>query len=640
MLQLRIISNKKNDQGFLVPSKLEKLIDIDSLIIEGSDVLHRWSNSTSQYVVLGQIAGIRESGGFLKPVTYVKQTAELLENTNTIPSLEGRFIVLKISESGTVELWTDQFSRVDIYWEQKNGQLSIGTSLDLLPISKMGGELDSVGVAHALTVYGGRPARKHTIYKEVQRLGVNEGLQINKGDLKILKRPFTPVNIANYTERDLNRYSDIFLETLRSRGSECGNIVSLSSGWDSTSILAGLVHVFGRQKVRAVIGRMKYSERSGIINQFEQDRAKAMAEYFGIKLDVVDVDYRKDGPTFFSEAKSLLQSHQLANLTALGQWIIARQVAKEYKNGEVFFTGEMSDGAHNFGFSQYATVFHPSSYEFREYADKMATYLFGPTFLSNLHNGVQEKDPVWQFFKQQNVSLKFDKLAENKEEITKQFISSFYLRGGRIPLSSLDNAPLLTNHGAKIYTEESQRIYFDDIYKEINTENIYSWYLHLYNSFHWQAATVISRDYTSEAHGIKCVHPFQDAGIIAFLSAMPESFGRGLDFNSTKYPLKWMLKNRIDYPYHYQTGPHSYTYDVQEGFSLGGEILNASSLKKVFQESMRQGEFISKLNQDMFDLDYVHKITNSYLAGEELKGQALSDTIVLAMHSAVGVYGK
>ena len=165
MLQLRIISGKKIDQGFLAPSKLEKLIDIDSLIIEGSDVLHRWSNSTSQYVVLGHIAGIRESGGFLKPVTYVKQTAELLESADTIPSLEGRFVVLKISENGTVELWTDQFSRVDIYWEQKNGQLNIGTSLDLLPISQTGGELDSVGVAHALTVYGGRPARKHTIYK-------------------------------------------------------------------------------------------------------------------------------------------------------------------------------------------------------------------------------------------------------------------------------------------------------------------------------------------------------------------------------------------------------------------------------------------------------------------------------------------
>jgi len=151
---------------------------------------------------------------------------------------------------------------------------------------------------------------------------------------------------------------------------------------------------------------------------------------------------------------------------------------------------------------------------------------------------------------------------------------------------------------------------------------------------------VISRDYTSDAHGIKCVHPFQDAGIIAFLSAMPESFGRGLDFNSTKYPLKWMLKNRIDYPYHFQTGPHSYTYDVQEGFSLLGEILNASSLKTVFQDAIREGKFLNGLDQTMFDIGYIGGITEGYLKGEELKGQALSDLGVLAMHSAVGVYGK
>jgi hypothetical protein len=640
MIQVRIISGKKIKSNVVPTSELTSIVARDSLLIEGSDILHKWNSGTNQYIVIGHIAGVREPSGFLNAVTYSKQTAELLENIDKIPSFEGRFIVLKISENHRVELWTDQFNRVDIYWEMKDGQLVVGSSLDLLPISVSGGDLDPVGVAHALTVYGGRPARKHTIYKQVQRLGVNEGLLINQGELNVLKRPFHPVNIANYTERDLHRYADIFLETLKVRGSEKGNIVSLSSGWDSTSILAGLVHVFGREKVRAVIGRMKYSERSGVINQFEQDRAKAMADYYGIKLEVVDVDYRNDAPVFFAEAKGLLQSQQLANLTALGQWIIAKHVAKEYKNGEAFFTGEMSDGAHNFGFSQYATVFHQSSYEFREYADKMATYLFGPTFLNALHNGIQEKDPVWQFFKQQNASLKFDALADSKEEITKQFISSFYLRGGRIPLSSLDNAPLLTKNGAEVYSKESQRIYFNDVYKEINTENLYSWYLHLYNSFHWQASTVISRDYTSDAHGIKCVHPFQDAGIIAFLSAMPEYFGRGLDFNSTKYPLKWMLKNRIDYPYHYQTGPHSYTYDVKEGFSLGGEILHASSLKKVFKNALRDGKFIGKLDQTIFDINYIDSIAKSYLDGEELKGQALSDGIVLAMHAAVGVYGE
>ena len=121
---------------------------------------------------------------------------------------------------------------------------------------------------------------------------------------------------------------------------------------------------------------------------------------------------------------------------------------------------------------------------------------------------------------------------------------------------------------------------------------------------------------------------------------MPEYFGRGLDFNSTKYPLKWMLKNRIDYPYHYQTGPHSYTYDVQEGFSLLGEVLNASSLKTVFHDALRNGIFLSKLDESIFDLEYITKITKSYLSGEELKGQALSDVGVLATHSAVGVYGK
>lgn len=638
MIQLRIISGNKIDPGFVTPSKLEKIIGSESLNIEGSDILHRWNSGTNQFIVLGHIAGIRESSGFLKSVNYVKQTAELLENTDTIPLLEGRFIVLKISESGTVELWTDQYSRVDIYWEINNGNLFIGTSLELLPISRSGGELDPVGVAHSMTVYGGRPARKHTIYKQVHRLGVNEGLNINNGVLNILTRPFTPVNIANYTERDLHRYSDIFLETLRSRGSASGNIVSLSSGWDSTSILAGLVHVFGRQKVRAVIGRMRYSERSGVINQFEQDRAKAMADYYGIKLEVVEVDYRKDGPAFFAEAKGLLQSQQLANLTALGQWIIAKQVAMEYKNGEVFFTGEMSDGAHNFGFSQYATVFHPSSYEFREYADKMATYLFGPTFLKALHGGVHEKDPVWQFFKQQNPSVKFDNLAGSKEEITKQFIASFYLRGGRIPLSSMENSTILTKAGADNFNQESQRVYFDNIFKEITPDNIYSWYLHLYNSFHWQAATVISRDYVADAHGIKCVHPFQDAGLIGFLSAMPESFGRGLDFNSTKYPLKWMLKNRIDYPYHYQTGPHSYTYDVQEGFSLLGEILNASSFKNLFKTSLTNSKFINSLDTNLFNTEYINQNVKKYLAGEELKGSALNDLGTIAMHSAVGIY--
>ena len=64
-----------------------------------------------------------------------------------------------------------------------------------------------------------------------------------------------------------------------------------------------------------------------------------------------------------------------------------------------------------------------------------------------------------------------------------------------------------------------------------------------------------------------CRLPFLDKSLIDFLSEMPESWGRGFDINNTKYPLKWMLSNRVDYPIHFQEGPHSYLYDVTVIFS-------------------------------------------------------------------------
>ena len=53
--------------------------------------------------------------------------------------------------------------------------------------------------------------------------------------------------------------------------------------------------------------------------------------------------------------------------------------------------GEISDGVHNFGFSQFLTIFHPSL-EFREYADKMAS-LCGVQSLSS-------DSAIWSAFKQ------------------------------------------------------------------------------------------------------------------------------------------------------------------------------------------------------------------------------------------------
>ena len=385
---------------------------------------------------------------------------------------------------------------------------------------------------------------------------------------------------------------------------------------------------------------MQYADRSGVINQFEMDRARAVADYFRVRLDVVELDYRNAAEAVLGQFKGLFRSQQFAGLTGANHWRLAEETAKTANGNEVIFAGEMSDGAHNLGFSQFATIFHPASLEFREYSDKMASYLFGPTFLGQLQKGAHEQDPIWQLFRQRYGNAKFDSLAKGERAITQQLLASFFLRGGRMPLYSLDNAPLLTPAGRENYGNESDRVYLEGISEGVTQDNLYAHYLQLYNSFHWQGATVSTLEHTAELHGLRCVLPFHDSAVIDFLSAMPETWGRGLDLNPTKYPLKWMLRNRIDYPHHLQVGPHSYTYDVDPNFTLLGEIMHESSFKPVFQAALREGRFVEWLDAGLFDRSYIDGIVGRYLKGEELRGQEMNDLGVLSMHSAIGVYGQ
>jgi hypothetical protein len=641
MLKLRIICGNSVHSEKLESSDLITLTHQHGLQVGGAGLLHHWKNGAGdEYFLLGHVVGVCQDDGMLHPPSLLKLETERLEDPNRIPSVEGRFVLVKVSPIGVCEVWTDQYGRIDVYWQTIKDSIVLATSLELLPIAQKGSPSDSIGVAHSLTVYGSRPAKQHTLYQDVQRLGVNQGIRLANGKLDLLVRPFKAANAVAYGERDLHRYADHFLEAIRARASNDGNVVYLSSGWDSTSILACLVHLFGRRKVRAVIGRMQYADRSGVINQFEIDRARAVADYFGIRLDTIELDYRIAAPSLVERLRGLFRSQQFANLTGCNHWLLAEGTAKTAEGDEVIFAGEISDGAHNLGFSQFVSIFHPASLDFREYSDKMASYLFGPTFLGQLFKGVHEQDPVWQLFKQRNVNSKFDQLAQGEPAITRQLLASFFLRGGRIPLYSLDNTSLLTQKGREAYATESERIYLEDVCDQVKKENLYAWYLHLYNSFHWQGATVATLEHTAEAHGLRCVLPFHDSAVINFLSEMPEAWGRGLDLNPTKYPLKWMLHNRIDYPNHLQVGPHSYIYDVNPDFTLLGEILHGSSFKVVFGEALKTGRFIDWLDSRVFCRSYMDGVVDRYLKGEELRGQEMNDLGVLAMHSVIGVYGE
>ena len=638
-----VLISKSNNEGVqsYPPSSIKNKISTGNTTFYYSDPYYSWKNSKNdQFYILGNIIGLRKNNK-IQNISQDKSSLKILENFNLISEVEGRFVIIKISETGISEVWSDNFGTLEVYQQTFDDSVILSSNLSLLPIAKSGGEFNQLGLAHTLTVYGSRPAKKHTLYKDVSRLGVNEGFKIINGNLEIIKRDFISKSTEpKYSEDKLEEYTELFLEAVRARASDNGNIVYLSSGWDSTSILAALVHLFGKGKTTCIIGRMRYSERSAIINQIEIDKALAIADYYDVKIHIIELDYRKDAHKIIERSSTLFRSHQFANITSINHWRLAEETAKITSGGETIFAGEMSDGAHNLGFSQYATIYHAPSQYFREYSDKMASYLFGPTFLKEIVRGVHENDPIWKIFMQLHTTTKFEPLKKSEKEIHLQFLSNFFLRGGRIPLYSIENSKMLTKKGAEKYLKEFEEVYLKDAAGNLSADTLYSNLLQLYNSFHWQGSTVSTLGYTAEEHGLNCVVPFHDKGIIDFLSAMPESWGRGLDFNNTKFPLKWMLKNKIDYPYHLQEGPHSYIYDIDPTFNHYSEILFGSSFKEVFQKALKEGSFINSLSPDIFDLDYINSIVEKYLNGEEFHGLEMGDLANLATHSAVGLYTK
>ena len=593
--------------------------------------------------VAGSITGIRTDQNKLSTARGTLSTLQSwltdLSFQEFKQKVEGRYVVILAAPDGSCVVWSDVFGKRDIYYQKFQSALIMASDLTMLPVAKSSQGYNQPALVHMLTVYGYRPPKKHTIYEGVFRLGVTEIANLTAGTLKFGHAEFKPVRATDYSDHDHHRYADYFLECLEASGSRHGNIVFLSSGWDSSSILAGLVHVFGANKVRAVIGRMKYATRSGIINPFEIERAKAIADYYKIKLEIVEFDYTTKVPPLLEILQPQLRAQNISNFTCLSHGLLSEYVAKNSNGNETVFAGEISDGAHNLGFSQYASIFHPVL-EFREYSDKMAGYLFGPTFFKTFMSGKFEDDLIYKIFRDRAGNSLFDKLAPDPAGRAMQFLSSLLLRGNRIPLWSMRNNKLINEAAVTQYHDQIEKTYLGDAANGITADpdSLYSWILHLYNSFHWQGSTVSTLPLTAEHFGLNIALPFWDSRIQDFLSGMPEQWGRGLEMKPTKYPLKWMLQNRIDYPTHLQVGPHSYLYDVDHTFSHAVEALYGSAMNPMLTGLFKQRSYEKVLSAEYFDIAYIDRLAKEYVAGTVLGGSELNDLFSVLMLMLPGTY--
>jgi hypothetical protein len=623
------------------PSGLTQCFKNNNVTVFGDDDIQSIVvDEKLELFVIGNVIGIRTANDDVKKLED-HDLAELFQqelSQKLVEQLEGRFLIaLCNNDDGSVRVFSDRYSQFDCYYKRTDDNICIASDLSLMEESPSTDGYNQIGLAHALTVYGCRPAKQHTIYCNVHRLGVGEIASVRADSFEIERAVFQPARVGEYAEEDLERYADLFLSALEIRGSDTGNIVYLSSGWDSTSILGGLGHIYGAGKVRAVIGRMRYSERAGVINPFEIERAQKVADYFGVSLEIVEFDYTREVPKVLNDLKAVMKSNLLASGTILSHGILADYIASNYSNGESIFAGEISDGAHNLGFSQYTTIFHPVL-EFREYSDKMASFLYGPTFLESFVDEIDGDDVVYGLLRNQASDTIFEKRSTDVIERKMQLLSSFFLRNQRLPLVSMDNVKLLTDMGRRQYAEVMEKTYLRKAAQEITAETNYSWYLHLYNSFHWQGSTVATLPLTAQAYGFEIQLPFYDSRLQEFLSAMPENWGRGLDLNPTKHPLKWMLKNKIDYPLHLQVGPHSYLYDVDHTFSHAVEIVNHSALTQVFRELLSNHPYHEIMDSTMFNLDYLDNIVDRFVTGEEIIGVELNVLLPVCFMVLIGWY--
>ncbi len=587
--------------------------------------------------IAGNVDAVRSSdGSWQSPVEFRNVEIDPANPAAAADRLEGRFILLVVGPGDRCWIGADRQGRADIYVADDKSVMA--SDLSLFPAPAAQG-FDQPALAHTLVAYGCRPPKCHTVYAGVHRLGVGESATWSAGRMQTFAETFQPIASRHLESRSLNEYADRLLDAVRVRGSQNGNVVLLSSGWDSTAILACLVHIFGKQKVRAVIGRMRYAERTGVINQFEIDRAKAVADYFGVPLEIAEFDYRRDGTALFDAVRPLFLEHNIASITGVNHYVLARHVAATTNGDEAVFAGEISDGAHNLGFSQFVSIFHPTQ-GFREYADKMHSYLFGPTFWAQLLDGSHETDAVYSILRARLGSTVLDPLAATGAERTRQLLASLYLSGNRFPLCSLKNTKLLTEAGAAQYRDTLGTRYLSEAAGRMTSDTLYSWYLHLYNSFHWQGSTVATLALTGESLGLRMALPFWDSRLQETLMALPEDAGRGLDLHPTKYPLKWTLQNRLDYPFHLQVGPHSYLYDVDPSFSHSAELMYGSSFAPVFTGALRKYPHRQILDPALFDVPYLDGVVERYVAGTEVRGGELTDLMALALTASVGWFGQ
>jgi hypothetical protein len=613
-----LITNKKNIniKDFKFKLQLTK-----KYFIFSDDKLKIFKIRNQIIIIDGEIFGYYNRDKFIN--LNQNKLGNYINNKNLLKNLDGNYCIIKISKN-KIHFNIDNKGSYDLFYSNNKNIISFSNNFKLVKdLNYNYLTFDNFAILNAISSVSKRPPLKRTIFNEIKRIDLDQEIIIKNDQIKILSKKIKPkkikeiisekVFLENY-EKELKEYSKA--------GTKKNKILFMSSGWDSLMILKLLIDKYGKKRVKPVIAKLNFSKSSKIFNKYEIDKAKKICVHLNIKLNIITINYDNIS-NYFDHLNKICSKKMLTNTFAYFLHYNLIRFGKKKFGASDFYSGEISDGAHNFGFSQYASLIDSENNGYREYADKMMCYLFGPTFFKKVVNGSYLDDVIFQFLKNK-LNIQTKKISQNKKKIFQNFMQSMFLTSKRFPMNN-EISDFLNKRSVKKYLSVFNESYLKNI-NFTDQRQIYASYIYLYNKFHWQGSTVRSAYHISREFNSNFINIFWNQNTQKTLSEMPESMGRGLELKETKYPEKQTLRKSIDVN-KLNVGPHSYLSDTSNANPYH-EVIFKSKFRKIISETFKEYNPIKFLNKDYFD----HKFIKSLIFDFKNKKKSYSPEMIYSLY--------
>jgi hypothetical protein len=564
------------------------------------------------FIFLGNLNGYFKEKKFYKhndiKIIFKKLNLTKKITKEKIDLIDGNFLIIEIKKNNNLKICIDKYAKNDLFYFSNQNNFSISNNFKLLIKYLDKKTINQSATALMMSTLGTRPAKKDTIISEIKRLGLNQNILIEK-KLSLIEENYLCKKSEYYDDKKIEEYFEIYKDYVSNIDKNQSKTIFMSSGYDSSFIAASTRNFNSKSKIDGITCKLQYSNRSGVYNKYEIIKIKKLSERYNINAHFVDMNLINNFQKYSEHISEICSQRMITNsLGAMMHSILSKKASD--LNSENIIAGEISDGAHNFGFSQFFTYTDHESNGFREYADKKICYLYSPSFLKKIKNNTFQNDFVFtEMCHKKNINIRKLKNLSNKE-IINEVLGSLFLTSSRLPLEDEKNSPVL-----KSYEHEYRKYYINNYFNTLKLDSfnsIYSAYLHLYNSFHWQGSTVSTLGHFAEANNKKMVLPFWNPLIQDYLEKMPEDWGRNLETNNIKYPLKQAFKRYLDFPEFIEKGHHSYVYDENRYVDPLKEILIEKKTAKYIKGILQKRHPLDYFSKKSFNHNYIYKAINNF----------------------------